>query len=124
MDKAYNAKVAAARAELKADFMRGAITVHGTIGRPLKTGTACDAVVVEHIDGDELQAFLAMVINSGHPAFAPVALGMVERAAEAYAAEFADARVQEDEAEEDAWRQRAEGAAIDREFHRDYLKAA
>ena len=120
MDLTYTRKVAQAHAELKADFLRGARTPHGTISRPLVAGTACNPQVIEHIDADDLQMFLAMVINSGHAAFAPIAEGMVERAAEQYASEFADARVQEEEDDAEAHRVRYEGQQIDREFRRGY----
>lgn len=120
MELTYTRKVAQAHAELKADFIRGARTPHGTISRPLVRGIGCNPVVAEHIDSDELQAFLALVLASGHHTLAAQAEDLIERAAEDYAGQFADARVLEEEGEAEAHRVRYEGQQLDREFHRGY----
>ena len=118
MDKAYNAKVAAARAELKADFIAGAKTAHGTIHPPLGGRIAEDAM--EHLDLDSVQALLAEVLAVGSDHLKAQVMQIIERGAEAYATRFADLQVQAQEDEDDATRERFERAELAAEFHRGY----
>jgi hypothetical protein len=118
MDKAYNAKVAAARAELKADFLAGAKTAHGTIHPPL--GGRVPEEAMEHLDLDSVQALLAEVLAVGSDHLKAQVMQIIERGGEAYATRFADLQVQAEEAAEDAACERFERAQLAAEFHSGY----